>query len=303
MNTGLIRRSLWRLVTVVMELPGLSNTRWDGPTVPGAEGKRLARAAGSVKGGRMGLWHVFYEDWQMECCGTPFGVGDEVGWPLLLQAPDPLLGGGPHDLLTELAGPVEEVGGVRLLRGGTGLVVALGGAPDADDPDADDSDVDALDTDALAVDHGDRGREPGGRIRSAGLLRVERHGAAWPETAGRVRTVQVLTQAYAETAPGSRVWEPVQGQHRLRPVDRCPKWFADAGETHRGRRWREAGVLVTLEVPGTDSGPSPAAHEARGTSRRGAAPGAERGRSGGPRGPGEAPRPVNAGRSSRRRGP
>jgi hypothetical protein len=23
---------------------------------------------------------VFYEDWQMECCGTPFAVGDEVAW-------------------------------------------------------------------------------------------------------------------------------------------------------------------------------------------------------------------------------
>ncbi|MGW7524010.1 DUF6578 domain-containing protein [Streptomyces sp. NPDC054783] len=26
---------------------------------------------------------VFYEDWQMECCGTPFAVGDEVSWPLV----------------------------------------------------------------------------------------------------------------------------------------------------------------------------------------------------------------------------
>jgi hypothetical protein len=26
---------------------------------------------------------VFYEDWQMECCGTPFAVGDEVAWPLV----------------------------------------------------------------------------------------------------------------------------------------------------------------------------------------------------------------------------
>ncbi|MFB0620036.1 DUF6578 domain-containing protein [Streptomyces sp. AGS-58] len=25
---------------------------------------------------------VFYEDWQMECCGTPFAVGDEVAWRL-----------------------------------------------------------------------------------------------------------------------------------------------------------------------------------------------------------------------------
>ncbi|KUN05432.1 hypothetical protein AQI95_15995 [Streptomyces yokosukanensis] len=26
---------------------------------------------------------VFYEDWQMECCGTPFAVGDEVVWKLV----------------------------------------------------------------------------------------------------------------------------------------------------------------------------------------------------------------------------
>ncbi|MEV6111696.1 DUF6578 domain-containing protein [Streptomyces sp. NPDC052109] len=26
---------------------------------------------------------VFYEDWQMECCGTPFRVGDEVSWTLV----------------------------------------------------------------------------------------------------------------------------------------------------------------------------------------------------------------------------
>ncbi|WP_225827868.1 DUF6578 domain-containing protein [Streptomyces naphthomycinicus] len=26
---------------------------------------------------------VFYEHWQMECCGTPFAVGDEVRWRLV----------------------------------------------------------------------------------------------------------------------------------------------------------------------------------------------------------------------------
>ncbi|MET9085815.1 DUF6578 domain-containing protein [Streptomyces sp. NPDC004237] len=31
----------------------------------------------------MPLLKVFYEDWQMECCGTPFGVGDEVNWKLV----------------------------------------------------------------------------------------------------------------------------------------------------------------------------------------------------------------------------
>ncbi|WP_316776605.1 DUF6578 domain-containing protein [Streptomyces sasae] len=31
----------------------------------------------------MPLLKVFYEDWQMECCGTPFAVGDEVAWKLV----------------------------------------------------------------------------------------------------------------------------------------------------------------------------------------------------------------------------
>ncbi|MFD5798217.1 DUF6578 domain-containing protein [Streptomyces diastatochromogenes] len=31
----------------------------------------------------MALMRVFYEDWQMECCGKPFSVGQEVGWRLV----------------------------------------------------------------------------------------------------------------------------------------------------------------------------------------------------------------------------
>ncbi|MFD9091965.1 DUF6578 domain-containing protein [Streptomyces collinus] len=31
----------------------------------------------------MALMRVFYEDWQMECCGSPFGVGEEVAWKLV----------------------------------------------------------------------------------------------------------------------------------------------------------------------------------------------------------------------------
>ncbi len=29
---------------------------------------------------------VYYADWQMECCGTPFAVGDEIAWRLLPAA-------------------------------------------------------------------------------------------------------------------------------------------------------------------------------------------------------------------------
>ncbi|MYT05406.1 MULTISPECIES: DUF6578 domain-containing protein [Streptomyces] len=164
----------------------------------------------------MGLWHVFYADWQMECCGTPFSVGEEVGWPLLFRAADDVLGGGWDHHLTELAGPVEQ-GAVRVLRDGDGLVVGVAeGVPVPEDSH-----------------------------RFVGLLTVETHGGRLPEVRGQVRRVQVVTQEYGRTEPGSRTWEPVPGRRSLRSVDACPKWFAGGG----GER-SEAGVLVTLEVPG-----------------------------------------------------
>ncbi|UUA09072.1 MULTISPECIES: DUF6578 domain-containing protein [Streptomyces] len=171
----------------------------------------------------MGLWHVFYADWQMECCGTPFSVGDEVSWPLLLLDPADVYGGGWHDQLTKVAGPVEHVGGVRVVREESGLTVALGG-------------------------------QPRRATRSVGLLSVERHGASWPQVTGRVRAVRVLSQGYAETPPGSRSWQPVPGERSLRAVERCPKWFAD-GDAEQGRRWRESGVMVALESPSVGVAP------------------------------------------------
>ncbi|MEU0024257.1 DUF6578 domain-containing protein [Streptomyces sp. NPDC006335] len=184
----------------------------------------------------MGLWHVFYADWQMECCGTPFSVGDEVGWPLLFQDAGDVLGGGWRDQLTELVGPVEQGAG-RVLRDGSGLVVGVG--------------------ETVAAS--------GGSAPLVGLLTVETHGGRLPEIRGRVRCVQVVTQEYAETGPGSRTWEPVPGRRSLRSVDACPKWFDGGG----GAR-SEAGVVVTLEVPDTDSGLS---HTVRRI--RGVPPGAE----------------------------
>ncbi|MGN9762154.1 DUF6578 domain-containing protein [Streptomyces sp. SD31] len=201
----------------------------------------------------MGLWHVFYADWQMECCGTPFKVGDEASWPLLFQPADDALGGGWHDQLTQVAGPVEDLpgegGAVRVLREESGLVVALHQHP-----------VDVLAQEEL----GDL--RPGDRPRLSGLLTAEFHGDPdLPETPGRVRAIQVLRQGYAEMAPGSLTREPVPGERSLRSVWECPKWFADA----------DAGVIVTLEVPGTDSRLSHAVREARGLPHAGTAPGAE----------------------------
>ncbi|MEU6675654.1 DUF6578 domain-containing protein [Streptomyces sp. NPDC046925] len=114
----------------------------------------------------MALWNVMYDDWQMECCGTPFSVGDEVTWQL---------GGGPA------------------------------------------------------------------------LYSVERHGKYGPDTVGRVRSIQLVTQGFALRAG---TYEPVEGERSLHPVEKCPKWFTDPvdGCREKGHFRREVGVLVSLEV-------------------------------------------------------
>ncbi|MFD3615776.1 DUF6578 domain-containing protein [Streptomyces sp. NPDC058676] len=207
----------------------------------------------------MGLWHVFYPDWQMECCGTPFSLGEEVSWPLLLSDADEVLGGGWHDQLSKIVGPVADIrgeeGAVRVVREETGLLVALRQHPVGLVP---------------AQEPGEGEARPGDRIRAVGLLTVETHGSAGlPEVRGRVRAIQVVTQGFADPAPGSGAWEPVPGERSLRSVDTCPKWFGG------GRSRSDAGAVVTLDVPGTDSWLSHAVREACGIPHEGAVPGAE----------------------------
>ncbi|WP_406329389.1 DUF6578 domain-containing protein [Streptomyces sp. NBC_00203] len=169
----------------------------------------------------MGRWWVFYEDWQMECCGTPFSVGEEVSWPLLLMDADEVLGGDWCDELSRMTGPVELVrdeyeGVIMTLRAHDGLTAALNGDP-VDEPDT----------------------VPEQGIRTAGLLTVERHSGEWPETTGRVRAIHLVHQEFAESVPGSRTFEPVPGSRSLRAVDSCPKWFGPG----------PCGALAELEVP------------------------------------------------------
>ena len=125
---------------------------------------------------------VFYEDWQMECCGRAFSVGDEVRWPLA-----------------------------------------------------------ELDEEQLG-----EGRCHGARAR------VENHGDVRYKTTGRVRSIDLVHQEYAEKQPGSHTLEPVPGTVSMEPVDACPKWFRhEEPGTGRGlrRARRTDGALVTLEVP------------------------------------------------------
>ncbi|CAM5238037.1 hypothetical protein SALBM135S_00682 [Streptomyces alboniger] len=236
---------------------------------------------------RSTVWKVWYEDWQMECCGTPFAVGDEVAWPLMITeewgdaawAAD----------LSELAAPVEALADIE----GDWSDDAF------DDDDEDDDEDEPGDTDVQGEDVWDDGydgtfeefmgedgddgddsdddedfkepfepsvvRDRGVTVpwnrpapwpeqgRPAGLLTVERHGGRWPRTAGRVLAIHVVTQEFAETHAGSAAFEAVPGERTLRPVEQCPRWFrreaaARAGDG-REHYWGETGVLVELEVP------------------------------------------------------
>ncbi|MFI1995628.1 DUF6578 domain-containing protein [Actinoplanes sp. NPDC020271] len=68
---------------------------------------------------------IWVDDWQMQCCGEPFAVGDEVSWTL--RAPDtewlePVLG---KDLAAGIDLAEEHHGGVEETPPTVGTVVAI----------------------------------------------------------------------------------------------------------------------------------------------------------------------------------
>ncbi|MET8855868.1 DUF6578 domain-containing protein [Streptomyces sp. NPDC004579] len=202
----------------------------------------------------MGLWRVFYADWQMECCGTPFSVGDEVTWPLLLDEGGETLGGGWAGALSRITATVEYVrddgAEIPVLRADDGLVVALRADPEGDPAGTGGGrgtgkgKGKGKGASGRAGGHtgpggGGTGPGPAPRAARSGLLGVERHGARLPETTGTVRTIHLVHQEFAPTAPGSRTREPVPASRSFEAVDRTPRWFGE------GR----AGVLAELHVP------------------------------------------------------
>ncbi|KUL53457.1 DUF6578 domain-containing protein [Streptomyces sp. NRRL S-1521] len=112
---------------------------------------------------RSTVWKVLYEDWQMECCGTPFAVGDEVAWPLRLdeECRDPAWAAD----LSDLEGPVEALAGIEGDRSDAedfeaddgGDIEAEGGGDDGGDFAHDAEDFEDDGEDFEAEDGGDDG--------------------------------------------------------------------------------------------------------------------------------------------------
>ena len=181
---------------------------------------------------------VFVEDWQLECCGTPPGVGDRVEWVLVFHADPP--GGVPAGVdgvtLDAVASPYAVSGdGVfriepadfptRLDAGG---LRALWPAPRAAD----------------------------GPVRVSGRLTEEHHGGVpegFPPTVGTVRRVRVVTREYVPSPTEERTWLVGEAPPRYRDVPRSPTWFS-RDLAADGPYWADSGVLVDLVVSEPDPG-------------------------------------------------
>ena len=170
---------------------------------------------------------VFFERWQIECCGTPPAIGDRVDWGLVFDSPDP---GADRDPIGDaeldaVAVPVRwdgpgQLSATRLEAGG---LHAYWRNPD--------------------------GRT--GPLRLSGRLINERHGGrpdGLPRTVGDIARVRIITRQWVEVA--TRSYRPGPERPRYRDVGRSPKFFPNNYPYPPGSYWGEDGVVVDLVVDG-----------------------------------------------------
>jgi len=173
------------------------------------------------------LLPVFVSSWQMECCGTPFKLGEQAQWRLLFvdagrSGSEPVEHHGELTAHAELfSWDLGEPGrtDIRLTAGAAILYWSA--------------------ADAIA-----------GMVTLTGGVHEDHHADVpedFPITTGVVRRIRVETRDYREDPPGSRGWVYANSIATYRDVSVSPKWFADVpGEA--GRTRAETGVLVELEV-------------------------------------------------------
>ncbi len=176
----------------------------------------------------MPIWPVYVQDWQYECCGEPFGVGDRVRWTLLLTEDTKGDWGWPEPMLADLG-----VVGRRFVDSeeeGTTEVVSTWEGPEI-----------ALEPSA-------------GRNRDVvrGSLVEDHHGGVPADlrpVEGVVRGLKVVSQRFRLS---DRYLTPIPGAVRFRNVERMPDAFAHPHPHDQAReQWMELGALAELDL---DSG-------------------------------------------------
>jgi len=163
-------------------------------------------------------WPVYVDGWQLECCGAPFAVGEEVEWTLMLSSDRSV----SSDLVVELSGTVDQA---VCDEERSGCIIRSGG-------------LRAWVEDAEAGQH----------FRARGLLCEDHHGAmpeGVPSTLGTVQRIQMVTRPYIRAS--ERMWIPKPGAVEFRDLSASPAGFTDE-ETLPELRRIQVGLLVSVDV-------------------------------------------------------
>lgn len=163
-------------------------------------------------------WPVYVDGWQLQCCGSPFAVGDNVEWTLMLSSDRTL----PSKLVVEFSGTVEHAASDEDL---SGYVVGSG-----------------------ELHAWVEGAQAEREFEARGALREDHHGGipgGVPPTRGTVRRIQMVTRPYVRA--DERMWIPKSGEVELRDLSQSPGEFRDA-ETLPELREIQTGLLVSLDV-------------------------------------------------------
>lgn len=165
-----------------------------------------------------GEYLVLVDDWQFECCGAPFTIGDAVSWTLELidgtcypEAFQVTLDG--HLVELDPGPPFGPEGISRAVRSGqlTAAVRSAGDPP------------------------------------FSGVLHEDHHDElpdSLPPTRGLVTSIAVRTERF--TIEG-RTWTPIPGSATTRAVQRTPETF-DSGTSSGTTGQCETGLVVGLRV-------------------------------------------------------
>jgi hypothetical protein len=175
----------------------------------------------------MGIWPVIVDQWQQDCCGEPFAVGDDVEWPLMVL--DHERAAVPDDLHADLRATVETV---ETRYGGLALrLVTPDGVSAAWSGEATDGET----------------------VQLRAVLVQERHGGVpdeIPVTHGTVRRIRVMTSVYERR--GRVAWVPTGERPELHDLSEIPSdvFSPDPpGPADPVGTWRaQTGILVDLDV-------------------------------------------------------